>query len=76
MTKRHLTLFAVIILALTLMLSLSGCSGEEDVFEGKSTVTFEFNGGMLTTKTSTLKDQIKFADVTGTKILDIRDIDG
>ena len=76
MTKRHLTLFAVIILALTLMLSLSGCSGEEDVFEGKSTVTFEFNGGMLTTKTSTLKDQIKFAYVTGTKILDIRDIDG
>ena len=76
MTKRHLTLFAVIILALTLMLSLSGCSGEEDVFEGKSTVTFVFNGGMLTTKTSTLKNEIKYAYVTGTKVLDIRDIDG
>ena len=76
MTKRHLTLFAVIILALTLMLSLSGCSGDEDVFEGKCTITFEFNGGMLRTKTSSVKDKIKYAYVMGTKIIDIQDIDG
>ena len=76
MTKRHLTLFAVIILALTLMLSLSGCAGEGDVFEGKCTVTFELNGGTLDIKTSSVNDKIKYAYEMGTKILDVREIDG
>ena len=76
MTKRHLTLFAVIILALTLMLTLSGCAGEEDVFEGKCTVTFELNGGTLDIRTSSVDTKIKYAYEMGTKILDVSKLDG
>ena len=76
MTKRHLTLFAVIILALTLVFCLSGCAGEGDVFEGKCTVTFELNGGTLDIKTSSVNDKIKYAYEMGTKIIDVNDIDG
>ena len=76
MTKRHLTLFAVIILAITLILCLSGCAGEGDVFEGKCTVTFELNGGTLDIKTSSVDNKIKYAYEMGTKILDVSEIDG
>ena len=76
MNKKHLTLIAFVILTLTLIFALSGCAGEDDVFEGKYTVTFELNGGTLDYKTSSVDTNIKYAYEPNTYVLDISKIDG
>ena len=76
MNKKHLTLIAFVILAITLIFSLSGCAGEDDVFEGKYIVTFELNGGTLDYKTSTTNTNIKYAYEPNTYLLDVSKIDG
>ena len=76
MNKKHLTLIAFVILALTLIFSLSGCAGEDDVFEGKYAVTFELNGGTLDYKTSSVNTNIKYAYVPNTYVIDVSAIEG
>ena len=71
MSKKHLTLIAVAILALTLVFALSGCAREDDVFEGKYIVTFDMNGGTLDYGTSTTNTQIKYAYEPDTYVLDV-----
>ena len=71
MSKKYLTLIAVAVLALTLVFALSGCAGEDDVFEGKYVVTFDMNGGTLDYGTSTTNTQIKYAYEPKTYVLDV-----
>ena len=71
MSKKHLTLIAVAILALTLIFALSGCAGEDDALEGKYIVTFDTNGGTLNYGTSTTNTQIKYAYEPNTYVLDV-----
>ena len=68
--KRLLTFISIIVLALTLTFTLSGCSGANDEFEGKNIVTFKVNGGVLNYGTSSTKTSVNFAYYPGTYILD------
>ena len=68
MTKKKLIFTAVLLLALTLL--LSGCGGQDSEFEGKNIVTFETNGGTLNYGTSSTKTKVNFAYHPGTYILD------
>ena len=68
--KKLLILISIMILALTLTVALSGCSGSTDELEGKNIVTFEVNGGLLNYGTSSTKESVNFAYQPGTYILD------
>ena len=54
----------------TLALVMSGCSGANGDLEGKNTVTFEVNGGILNYGTSSTNTKVNFAYHPGTYILD------
>ena len=68
MTKKHLILFAL--LAITLTLLLSGCGKSATNLEGKYVATFDLNGGTLDTKTSNVRSRVNFAYEPGSYILD------
>lgn len=76
MTKKHLVLITMILLALTLTFVLSGCAGTEDELKGKNIVVFELNGGTLEFKTSSVSTKINFAYHPGTYIVDPAEIPG
>lgn len=76
MTRKHLIFITFILIALTLTLTLSGCSGENADLEGKNIVTFELGGGTLEFKTSSVNTKINFAYYPGTYIIDPAEIPG
>ena len=58
------------ILAITLTLLLSGCSGDAYDLDDKNVVTFETNGGILDYGSSSTNSKINFAYHPGTYIID------
>lgn len=76
MTKKRSILSVISLLALTLMLVLSGCGRQEVDLEGKSIVVFELNEGTLDYKTSSTNDKVNYAYDPGTYILDPSQIPG
>ena len=74
MTKKHLKLILIMVFAVALTFILSGCGSDGYSIEGKNVVTFELDGGIITTKNSSF-DIINFAYDPGTYILDpIKDL--
>ena len=68
MKIKHLIITALVIAALTLV--LSGCGSSESEFEGKTIVTFNLQGGTLNYGTSSTNTYIKYAYDPGTYLLD------
>ena len=60
MTKKHLKLILIMVFAVALTFILSGCGSDGYSIEGKNVVTFELDGGIITTKNSSF-DIINFA---------------
>ena len=74
MTKKHLKIILIMVFAVALTFILSGCGSDGYSIEGKNVVTFELDGGIITTKNSSF-DIINFAYDPGTYILDpIKDL--
>ena len=76
MNKKHLSITCLVILVITLACVLSGCRGENDIFNGKYEVTFNLNGGTLDYKTSSVNTEIKYAYVPNTYVIAVNDIPG
>ena len=68
MTKKHLILFAL--LAITLTLLLSGCGKTATDLEGKYVATFEMNGGTLDLKSFNVSTKINYAYDPGAHLID------
>ena len=67
MKKRYILLT---VLALTLILLLSGCGSKEQSLDGMYVVTFELNGGILDVGSYNVNSKINFAYEPGSHILD------
>ena len=68
MKRKHLLFLAMLIAALTLV--LTGCGKQEQSLEGKNIVTFELQGGTLEYSTASTNTKINYAYEPGTYILD------
>ena len=77
MKRKYLILITLVFLAATLTVFLSGCSGGNDVFDGRTIVTFDFNDqetdeykAKLEIGKSGVYDEISYAYVPGTLVKD------
>ena len=66
--KKHLILFAFVVITLTLL--LSGCGGGGQELEGMYTATFEMNGGTLSIQTTSISTKVNYAYEPNSYILD------
>lgn len=66
--KKHLFLFAFVLLALTVL--LSGCGGGGQELDGMYTATFELNGGTLSTQNTSISTKVNYAYEPNSYILD------
>ena len=73
--KKIYLIFAII-LAAVLTLTLSGCGRDEISLDGLYVTTFELEGGVLETPTSSVSTKINFAYHPGTYVLDPCELNG
>ncbi|MBQ8858522.1 MAG: InlB B-repeat-containing protein [Clostridia bacterium] len=66
--KKHLFLFAFVVLTLTVL--LSGCGGGGQELDGMYTATFELNGGTLSTQNTSISTKVNYAYEPNSYILD------